>query len=46
MERWNSLKITGVNAKEPAANAGLKAGDIIIKLGGLELNDIYDYMVH
>ena len=38
------LKITGVNAKEPAANAGLKAGDIIIKLGGLELNDIYDYM--
>lgn len=38
------MKITGVNAKEPAANAGLKAGDIIIKLGGLVLNDIYDYM--
>lgn len=38
------MKITGVNAEEPAANAGLKAGDIIIKLGGLELNDIYDYM--
>lgn len=38
------MKITGVNAEEPAANAGLKAGDIIIKLGGLELDDIYDYM--
>ena len=38
------MKITGVNAEEPAANAGLKAGDIITELGGLELNDIYDYM--
>lgn len=38
------MKITGVNAEEPAANAGLKAGDVIIELGGLELNDIYDYM--
>ena len=38
------MKITGVNAEEPAANAGLEAGDIITELGGLELNDIYDYM--
>jgi Zn-dependent M28 family amino/carboxypeptidase len=38
------MKITGINPNQAAANAGLKAGDIIIKLGGLELDDIYDYM--
>jgi len=38
------LKITGTNPGQPAANAGLEGGDIIIELGGVELEDIYSYM--
>jgi hypothetical protein len=38
------MKITGTNPGQPAANAGLVSGDIIIGLGGVELADIYGYM--
>lgn len=38
------MKITGTNDGQPAANAGLMSGDIIIKLGGEDLEDIYGYM--
>ena len=38
------MKITGINPEEPADNAGLESGDIIIGLGDTVLNDIYDYM--
>ena len=38
------MKITGTNDGGPAANAGLKGGDIIIGLGGKSLKDIYGYM--
>lgn len=38
------MKITGTNAGQPAANAGLKGGDIIIGLGSVALEDIYGYM--
>ena len=38
------MKITGTNAGQPAANAGLKGGDIIVGLGGEMFEDIYGYM--
>lgn len=38
------MKITGTNTGQPAANAGLKSGDIIIGLSGEKLEDIYGYM--
>lgn len=38
------MKITGTNPGQPAANAGLESGDVIIGLGGVELEDIYGYM--
>lgn len=38
------MKITGTNPGQPAANAGLVSGDVIIGLGGVELEDIYGYM--
>lgn len=38
------MKITGTNPGQPAANAGLQSGDIIVGLGGVVLEDIYGYM--
>ena len=38
------MRITGTNAGGPAASAGLISGDIIVELGGMELDDIYSYM--
>ncbi len=37
------VKLSGVSPIGPAAKAGVKAGDIIIKLGGKEIANIYDY---
>ncbi len=37
------LKLSGVSPVGPAAKAGVKAGDIIIKLGGKDIQNIYDY---
>lgn len=37
------LKLSGVAGEGPAANAGLKGGDIIIGLAGRKIEDIYDY---
>lgn len=37
------LKLSGVAAEGPASKAGLKGGDIIIKLAGRKIEDIYDY---
>lgn len=37
------VKLSGVSPVGPAAKAGVKAGDIIIKLGGKEITNIYDY---
>ena len=38
------LRIIGVREKSPADRAGLKAGDIITKLGNRTIENIYDYM--
>ncbi|HMG16891.1 MAG TPA: M28 family peptidase [Saprospiraceae bacterium] len=38
------LRIDAVTDGRPAQKAGLKAGDIIIELGGKPVKDIYEYM--
>jgi hypothetical protein len=43
-EDVHGLKITGTRAGSPADKAGLKADDIIIRLDGKEVTNIYDYM--
>ena len=37
------VKLSGVRAGGPADKAGLKDGDIIVKFGGQEIANIYDY---
>ena len=37
------LKVDGVSADRPGERAGIKEGDIIIKMGGTSVGDIYDY---
>ena len=39
----NGLLLDGVRDDSPAAKAGLKAGDRIVKLGGREVKNVYDY---
>ncbi len=43
-ENIKGLKISGVVQGGPAAKAGLQGGDIIVGLGGAQLENIYDYM--
>lgn len=38
------MRITGVRADGPAGKAGLKGGDVIIRLKDQQLKDIYEYM--
>lgn len=37
------VRITGVRENSPAEKAGLKAGDILVELGGMEIADLYAY---
>lgn len=37
------VKLSGVSPVGPAAKAGVLAGDIIVKLGGKEIKNIYEY---
>jgi hypothetical protein len=37
------VRITGVRENSPAEKAGLKAGDILVELGGTEIADLYAY---
>ena len=39
----NGLLLDGVREDSPAAKAGLKAGDRIVKLAGRDVRDVYDY---
>lgn len=38
------FRITDVSSDGPAAQAGLEAGDIIIRIGEIDVEDIYGYM--
>jgi hypothetical protein len=38
------VKIDGVSDDKPAANAGMKKGDILLKLGDYSIDDMYAYM--
>ena len=38
------LRIDGATEGRPGANAGLKAGDVIMKIGAIAVDDIYAYM--
>jgi Zn-dependent M28 family amino/carboxypeptidase len=42
-ESNDGLKLDGVREDSPAAKAGLKVGDRIIKLAGREVRNVYDY---
>ena len=37
------MKISGTRPGSPAEKAGLKADDVIIKFGGKEIKNIYDF---
>jgi hypothetical protein len=37
------LKLDGVRDDSPAAKAGLKAGDVIVKMAGRDVRNVYDY---
>ena len=39
----DGLKLDGVRDDSPAAKAGLKAGDKVVKLAGREIKNVYDY---
>jgi aminopeptidase YwaD len=39
----DGLKLDGVRDDSPAARAGLKAGDKIVKIAGREVKNVYDY---
>ncbi|HEY0320763.1 MAG TPA: M20/M25/M40 family metallo-hydrolase [Pyrinomonadaceae bacterium] len=42
-ESNDGLKLDGVREDSPAAKAGLKAGDVIVKLAGRDVRNVYDY---
>ena len=42
-EGIEGVKLSGVSAIGPAAKAGVLAGDIIVKLAGKDIKNIYDY---
>ncbi len=43
-ESTGGMRIGGIRPKGPAERAGLKSGDIIVKMGGKKVMNIYDYM--
>lgn len=42
-EQVQGFKISGVREGGPAAKAGLQGGDIIVKLGKIEIKNLYDF---
>lgn len=38
------MKIDGVTEDRPGAKAGVKTGDVVTKIGDVDVEDIYDYM--
>ena len=43
-EGKNGMKIGGIRPGGPAEKAGLKSGDVIVKMAGKKVMNIYDYM--
>ena len=41
-ESTTGVRINGTRPDSPAAKAGLKAGDVIVQLGGMNVRSIYD----
>lgn len=39
----DGLKLDGVRDDSPAAKAGIKGGDVIVKLAGRDVHNVYDY---
>ena len=39
----DGLRLDGVRDDSPAAKAGLKAGDLIVKIAGRDIHNVYDY---
>ncbi len=37
------MRLTGVRAGSPAEKAGLKEGDVIVKVGEIDVKNVYDY---
>jgi hypothetical protein len=44
MYEGNGMRIDGVSEDRPAHAAGIIKGDIIVRMGDIEVNDIYAYM--
>ena len=42
-EGGDGLKLDGVRDDSPAARAGLKAGDLIVRMAGRDVKNVYDY---
>jgi aminopeptidase YwaD len=42
-ETGEGLKLDGVRDDSPAAAAGLKAGDLVVRLAGRDIRNVYDY---
>ena len=38
------MRIDGVTDGKPAAKAGMKTGDIILKIGDMDIENVYGYM--
>lgn len=43
-EGIKGVKISGTSKDSPAEKAGLKAGDVIVELSGLKIENLYDYV--
>lgn len=43
-EEVKGMRLTGVREGSPAAKAGLRAGDVIVRFGEAKVESIYDYM--
>ena len=42
-DQAEGLKLDGVRPDSPAERAGLKAGDVVVKLGRVDVKNVYDY---